>query len=103
VDLRNLEVNQALEVVGVANEYLLPDLKFFLERYIISSDAVDKDNVFYVLEMSEHFDARELSYHCVGLIANDGDSWARSSAEIRKQLEALPDHIKQALRQRQVP
>jgi hypothetical protein len=79
----------------------LPDLKFFLERFIISSDAIDEDNVFYVLEMSEHFDAHELSYHCVGLIANNGDSWARLNAQVGKQLEDLPDHIKQAIRQRQ--
>lgn len=97
VDVGHLEVDEALELVGVANEYLLGELKLFVERFVISSKAVDEENVFFVLDTSEHFDAHELRYHCVGLLAQS----TNTSAEFNQQLAALPPHLQAAIRERQ--
>ena len=97
MDVGHLEVDEALELVGVANEYLLGELKLFVERFVISSKAVDEENVFFVLDTSEHFDAHELRYHCVGLLAQS----TNTSAEFNQQLAALPPHLQTAIRERQ--
>jgi hypothetical protein len=96
VDLSKLEVDEALELVGVANEYMLAELKLFVERFVIVSGAVDEENVFYVLDMSDHFDAHELRYHCIGLLATS----TNDSPAFQQQLAALPSHLTQAIRER---
>lgn len=100
MDLANLDVDLALEVLGVVSEYLLTDLKFFIERYIIATDAVDDENVFFVLEVSDHYNARELRYHCVGIIAEHVETWDREGDQRSTQVAALPHYLRRAIKER---
>lgn len=97
-----MEVDLALEMVGIANEYLLTDLKFFVERFIImNDDAVDEENVFFVLEASDHYSAHELRYHCIDLIARNADAWAITGDTRSQQVASLPRHLRQVIKERQ--
>jgi len=81
-DRLNVDVNHAIDIIPVANEFQLDRLKNICEGIIEKN--VDVDSVAYVYQMASFYNANALKNFCLRIIAEDKE--AVSKTEYWKEL-----------------